>query len=50
MTQQAKIVLSSILGAILATGILALNPSIIGNTKAQMYANINFYKPVQTIK
>ena len=33
------IVFASILGAILATGILALNPSIIANAGAQMYGN-----------
>jgi len=33
------IVFASILGAILATGILALNPSTIGNAQAQMYSD-----------
>ena len=33
------IVLASILGPILATGILALNPSMIGNAQAELYAN-----------
>ena len=31
------IVFASILGAILATGLLALNPSTVGNAKAEMY-------------
>ena len=33
------IVFASILGAILATGILALNPSMIANAQAEMYDN-----------
>jgi hypothetical protein len=32
-----KIVFASILGAILTTGLLALNPSMVGNAGAQMY-------------
>jgi len=32
-----KIVNASILGAILATGLLALNPSMLTNAQAQMY-------------
>ncbi|MGB9169300.1 MAG: hypothetical protein WCB31_10275 [Nitrososphaeraceae archaeon] len=39
MSNNKWIVLTSILGAILATGLLALNPSMIGNAQAQMYAN-----------
>ncbi len=34
-----KIVFASILGAILATGLLALNPSMIENAQAELYAN-----------
>ena len=39
MSDNKKIVFASILGAILATSLLALNPSMIGNAGAQLYGD-----------
>jgi hypothetical protein len=39
MSNNQKIVFASILGAILATGLLSLNPSTITNTGAQLYGD-----------
>jgi len=38
MTNQTKIVLASIV-VIVAAGLMALSPSMIGNAQAQLYAN-----------
>jgi hypothetical protein len=39
MSDNKKIVFASILGAILATSLVALNPSMIGNAGAQLYGD-----------
>ena len=39
MSNNKKIVFASIIGAILATSLVALNPSIVGNAGAQMYGD-----------
>jgi hypothetical protein len=39
MSDNKKIVFASIIGAILATSLIALNPSMIGNAGAQLYGD-----------